>query len=107
MTESNRLDGEVHIGSRSLLEACVTVRSANLEGLAHTYVAQKVAENINDVEELGDLPQNLLDRLSQILSKRRVLTPHTLDLLLKPDLDKITIYDAGSVYYLSTNGISC
>lgn len=79
--ESNRLDGLVQMGSRSLLEHCVV----------------KVAENINDVEELGDLPQNLLDRLSQILSKRRVLTSHTLDLLLKPDLDKIAIYDSGKL----------
>lgn len=58
---------------------------------------QKVADNINDVEEFGDLPQGLLDRLSQILSKRRVVTSNTLDLFLRPDLEKITIYDCGSM----------
>lgn len=57
---------------------------------------QKVADNINDIEEFGDLPPALLDRLSQILSKRRALTPRTLDLFLRSDLDTISIYDAGS-----------
>jgi len=58
---------------------------------------QKVADNINDIEEFGDLPQQLLDRLSQILSKRRVVTPRTLDLFLRPDIDKIAVYDCGSM----------
>lgn len=61
---------------------------------------QKVADNINDVEEFGDLPQQLLHRLSQILSKRRVLTPRTLNLFLRPDLDFIEIYDCGSTFMI-------
>ncbi|KAL9616911.1 MAG: hypothetical protein Q9160_008259 [Pyrenula sp. 1 TL-2023] len=78
-TESNRLDGQTQLGSRSLLEACV----------------EKVADNINDVEAFGDLPQFLLGRLSQILSKKRVLTPRTLELFLQSELDSIAIYDCG------------
>jgi DNA repair protein RAD7 len=57
---------------------------------------QKVAENINDIEEFGDLPSQLLHRLSQILSKRRVLTPRTLNLFLRSDLESIDIYDCAS-----------
>jgi hypothetical protein len=57
---------------------------------------QKVADNINDVEEFGDLPPQLLHRLSQILSKRRVLTPRTLQLFLRSEFDAINIYDCGS-----------
>ena len=57
---------------------------------------QKVADNINDIDEFGDLPQQLLDRLSQILSKRRVVTPRTLELFLRSDVDKIAVYDCGS-----------
>ena len=57
---------------------------------------QKVADSINDVEEFGDLPQPLLLRLSQILSKRRVITQRTLRLFLRPNLDSISIYDCAS-----------
>ena len=57
---------------------------------------QKVADNINDIDEFGDLPPALLDGLSQILSKRRAMTSRTLDLLLRPDLDTVSIYDCGS-----------
>jgi DNA repair protein RAD7 len=61
---------------------------------------QEVAKNITDVEAFGDLPPTLLDRLSQILSKRRVINHQTLDLFLKPDLDRIAIYDCASVLYI-------
>jgi len=57
---------------------------------------QEVANKIHDVDEFGDLPQVLLNRLSQILSKRRVITSRTLDLFLRSDLETIDIYDCGS-----------
>lgn len=57
---------------------------------------QKVADSINDVDEFGDLPKPLLLRLSQILSKRRVITRRTLRLFLRPNLDSINIYDCTS-----------
>lgn len=56
---------------------------------------------VHDVEEFGDLPQYLLDRLSQILSKKRVITSRTIDLFLKPDVDRIAIYDCGSMYHIN------
>ena len=58
--------------------------------------SQRVADSINDIDEFGDLPPSLLNRLSQILSKRRVLTPRTLDLFLRPDVDTVAIYDCAS-----------
>ncbi|KZF24641.1 F-box and leucine-rich repeat protein 20 [Xylona heveae TC161] len=79
--QSRLLDGIVSLGAKNLQELCV----------------EKVADNINDVDEFGDLPQTLLDRLSQILSKKRVITSRTLDLFLRPDLDKVAIYDAGKL----------
>lgn len=77
--ESNRMMGDVKPGARSLVEQCV----------------RKVADVVNDIEEFGDLPQRLLDRLSQILSLKRVLTPRTLNLFLQPDIDRIAVYDCG------------
>ncbi|KAL1983914.1 hypothetical protein VTN96DRAFT_9767 [Rasamsonia emersonii] len=79
--QSNLLDGLVQRGAQSLVEMCT----------------KKVADNINDVEEFGDLPPQLLHRLSQILSKRRVITPRTLQLFLRPDLDSIDIYDCAKL----------
>jgi DNA repair protein RAD7 len=61
---------------------------------------QRVADVVHDIEEFGDLPQYLLDRLSQILSKKRVITSRTIDLFLKPDVDRIAIYDCGSKYLI-------
>lgn len=58
-----------------------------------------MANNIHDVDEFGDLPQALLDPLSQILSRRRVLTSRTLKLFLRPDLVSIDLYDCGSTSY--------
>ena len=78
--QSNLLDGIVQNGSKSLQELCI----------------REVANNIHDVEEFGDLPQSLLNRLSKILSRRRVITSRTMDLFLRPDLETIDIYDCGS-----------
>jgi DNA repair protein RAD7 len=55
-----------------------------------------VANNINDVEEFGDLPQKQLGKLGQILSKQRLITSRTLDLFLRPDLAKLELFDCGS-----------
>lgn len=79
--QSNLLDGIVQIGSKTLQELCI----------------KEVANNIHEVDEFGDLPQSLLHRLSQILSRRRVITSRTLDLFLRPDLENIDVYDCGKL----------
>jgi len=79
--ESDRMMGDVKPGAKSLVEACV----------------RRVADVVHDIDEFGDMPQNLLDRLSQILSQKRVLTSRTLGLFLKPDVDRIAIYDCGKL----------
>lgn len=79
--QSNLLDGIVQIGSKTLQELCI----------------KEVANNIHEVDEFGDLPQSLLNRLSQILSRRRVITSRTLDLFLRPDLETIDVYDCGKL----------
>ncbi|KAJ0416659.1 hypothetical protein BJY00DRAFT_228970 [Aspergillus carlsbadensis] len=79
--QSDLLDGVAQEGALSLVEMCT----------------KKVADNINDIDEFGDLPWQLLRRLSQILSKRRAMTPRTLNLFLRPDLGFIDIYDSGKL----------
>ena len=80
-TESDRLMGDVKSGAKSLVDMCV----------------RKVANVVNDIDEFGDMPQEILDRLSQILSKQRVLTPRVLDLFLRPDVDRVVVYDCGKL----------
>lgn len=80
-TESDRMMGDVKPGAKSLIETCV----------------KKVADVVNDVEDFGELPQNLLDRLSQILSKRRVLNSRTLQLFLQSGIDRINVYDCAKL----------
>ncbi|KAH8432581.1 DNA repair protein Rad7, protein [Aspergillus melleus] len=79
--QSNLLDGIAQHGALSLVEMCT----------------KKVADNINDIDEFGDLPSKLLHRLSQILSRRRAMTPRTLNLFLRPDMDSIDIYDSAKL----------
>lgn len=57
------------------------------------------------MEEFGDLPETLLNRLSQILSRRRVITPRTLDLFLRSDLNSIAIYDCASKFQFNRRDV--
>jgi len=76
--ESNKLDGLVSSGSKTLQQLCI----------------EKVADHHHEVEEFGDLPDKIVDRLAEIFAKRRVLKPRTLPLFLRPDLDIVAIHDA-------------
>ena len=80
-TQSKLLDGIVLNGSKSLQDLCI----------------EKVANNIHEVDEFGDLPPSLLHRLSKILSRKRVITPRTLDLFLRPEFDTLNLYDCGKL----------
>ncbi|KKZ60718.1 hypothetical protein EMCG_04645 [[Emmonsia] crescens] len=78
---SKILDGIVQLGASSLVESCI----------------KKVADHINDIEEFGDLPPDVVLRLSHILSKRRALNPLTVDLFLRGDATVIDVYDCGKL----------
>lgn len=55
---------------------------------------ETVAKYHDDIEELGDMPGPIVERLSEIFSKKRVLKPKTLPLFLRPDLDDVILHDA-------------
>lgn len=76
--ESDRLDGIAVGGAKSLSQLCI----------------QKVAQHHDDIEELGDLPQSVLERLSEIFSKKRVMKSKTLPLFLRPDHTSVIVHDA-------------
>lgn len=79
--ESDRLDGIAVGGAKSLQQLCI----------------EKVAKHHDDVEELGDMPAAVLERLSEIFSKKRVMKPKTLGLFLRPDLESVTVHDAAQL----------
>lgn len=76
--ESDRLDGIAAGGAKSLQQLCI----------------EKVAKHHEDVEELGDTPQPILEKLSEIFSKKRVMKSRTLRLFLRPDLEDVAVHDA-------------
>ncbi|KAI9821561.1 MAG: hypothetical protein M1832_003235 [Thelocarpon impressellum] len=77
---SDLMDGNKQRGPKALVNLCV----------------QKIAANINDVEEFGELPPRLLEALRRILSKKRLMNGRTLDLFLSPAYDTVKIYDAAA-----------
>ncbi|GAB7355685.1 hypothetical protein MBLNU459_g6388t1 [Dothideomycetes sp. NU459] len=76
--ESDRLDGLAMGGAKTLQQLCI----------------EKVVQYHDDVDELGDMPQPVVARLSEIFAKKRVLNPKTLKLFTRPDLDAIAVHDA-------------
>lgn len=85
--ESDRLDGRLNVGAKSLQQLCI----------------EKVVQYHQDIEELGDLPEDVLERLGEIFTKRRVLKPETLKLFLRSDLDQIVINDCACTFTSITN----
>ncbi|KAI9648746.1 UV-damaged DNA-binding protein rad7 [Ciborinia camelliae] len=75
-TQSNLLDG-IYPGAKDLMTLCI----------------ETLAKNVDMAEDLGDLPEPLMDKLSAILSKRRLLRSNTLDLFLQNGREIITIYE--------------
>jgi len=64
-------------------------------------LVQKVAENIENVEEFGDLPPPVMRRLSQILSRRRAVSSKILNLFLRRTHKELNIYDCARMSTLS------
>jgi DNA repair protein RAD7 len=83
--ESNRLDGLNPLGPKSLKDLCI----------------EKLGQYAEDVEELGELPSGVMDRVSHIFSKGRKLKPSTLPLFVRPDLEKVMVHDAACKSFCS------
>lgn len=79
--ESERLEGKNVRGAKGLLDMSLNV----------------LAKHIESAEGLGELPSRLVDKLAQLLSKKRLITPQTLDLFLNPGLKELTVYDAAKL----------
>ncbi|KAI0380768.1 RNI-like protein [Hypomontagnella monticulosa] len=74
--QSQLLDGM--IGVKPLVTLCV----------------ETLANNIQLADDLGDLPDPVVDRISRQLAKRRLLDSNTMKLFLQPDVEHVHLYDA-------------
>ena len=76
--ESNRLDGLTFRGAKALQQLCIDT----------------LAKHADDIEEFGDMPQPIMNKLSEIFSKKRAMKSNTFKLFLQPDLDAVAIHEA-------------
>ncbi|KAL0466968.1 hypothetical protein QR685DRAFT_534885 [Neurospora intermedia] len=79
--QSKILDGTFQLGAKSLMTLCI----------------ETLAKNIDLAEDLGDLPQPVIDKIARKLSKHRLLNPTTLSLFLQPTADEVCIYDGAKL----------
>ncbi|KAF2017263.1 RNI-like protein [Aaosphaeria arxii CBS 175.79] len=81
--ESNRLDGFTSRGARTLQQLCI----------------EKLAKHAEDIDEFGEMPEAIMNRLSEIFSKKRAMNPTTFKLFLQPDREEVSIQESA---YLET-----
>lgn len=79
--QSKILDGTFQLGAKSLMTLCI----------------ETLAKNIDLAEDLGDLPEQVIDKIARKLSKQRLLNPTTLSLFMQPTADQVCIYDGAKL----------
>lgn len=79
--QSNILDGTYALGAKSLMTLCI----------------ETLAKNIDLAEDLGDLPEPIIDKIARKLSKHRLLDSKTLTLFLQPTAEEVRIYDGAKL----------
>lgn len=80
------------VGSRRAVQSRILDGDVGTKSLA-TLCVQTLANNVDLADSLGDLPEHLVDRVSRIFSKRRLLRSETLPLFVQPATDTLHIYD--------------
>ncbi|KAL5036191.1 hypothetical protein BDEG_24146 [Batrachochytrium dendrobatidis JEL423] len=75
--ESLSIGGEAQTIMLSLRDMCIKL----------------IANLIEDVEQLGDIPYSTKCKISKIISKQRQLTNHTVQLFLGPEEDIVELFD--------------
>ena len=80
--QSRLLDGASLVGPKSLVTQCV----------------EHLSRNLHLAEDLGDLPEDVVDRIGRLLAKRRLLNPKTVDLFVRPGAEELCIYDCATLW---------
>lgn len=62
-----------------------------------TLCVETLAKHVDMAEDLGDLPEALVDRVAQLLSKYRLITPSNVDVFFQATWEHVTIYDCAKL----------
>lgn len=89
--ESNRLDGLTFRGAKTLQALCI----------------DKLANYADDIEEFGDMPEPIMNKLSEIFSKKRAMKSNTFKLFLQPDIDTVAVHEAACKFCHHTQTSPC
>lgn len=84
------------IGVRRVQQSRILDGKIGVQSLA-TLCVQKLAQNADLVDYLGDLPEHMVDKIARIFSKRRLLNSATLPLFVQPNTERLYIYDGGNL----------
>ncbi|EXF81064.1 hypothetical protein CFIO01_10548 [Colletotrichum fioriniae PJ7] len=79
--QSNILDGTYQTGAKNLTTLCI----------------ETLAKNVDLADSLGDLPEQVVDKIARLFSKRRLLSPVTLPLFVQPSTTVLHIYDGAKL----------
>ncbi|KAI1092474.1 RNI-like protein [Rostrohypoxylon terebratum] len=80
-TKGKKRLGGFGVGTKSLVTLCV----------------ETIAANISLADSFGDLPPVAVDRIARMLSKRRLMSPETLELFIQCQPENVSIYDASKL----------
>ncbi|CAK7567564.1 MAG: UV-damaged DNA-binding protein rad7 [Sporothrix epigloea] len=80
--QSRLLDGASLVGPKSLVTQCV----------------EHLSRNIHLAEDLGDLPEDVVDRIGRLLAKRRLLNSKTVELFMRPNAEELRVYDCATLW---------
>jgi len=75
--ESDRMDGVVRVGAKPLVQHCI----------------ETAVKYHDEIESLDNMPDHLIERISQLFSKHRVMNSTTLPLFLRADKNAIKMFD--------------
>jgi DNA repair protein RAD7 len=75
--ESERMDGIVRQGAKTLVEMCI----------------EKVLKHHEDIESFDNMPEHLILQICRLFTKHRVMNETTLPLFLRGDMREVQIFD--------------
>ena len=79
--QSRIMDRTFRLGAKDLTTLCV----------------ETLAKNVDLAEDLGELPDHLIQKIAMLLSKRRLVDPTTIQLFVKPSTEELKIYDGAKL----------
>jgi DNA repair protein RAD7 len=75
--ESERMDGVVRVGAKPLVQHCI----------------ETAVKYHDEIDSLDNMPDHLIEKISQLFAKHRVMNSTTLPLFLRADKNVMKVFD--------------